>query len=76
MSDEFVDAEIEQGGQPHPIVYLRQVGDGAVTAEGEEIPAEAYAIHDENGRPIAVFPDRETAIIAARVNDMEPVSVH
>lgn len=59
-----------------PIVYLRRVGQGAQTANGEAIPPDAYAIHDENGRPIAVFPDRDTAIVAARVNDMRPLSLH
>lgn len=36
----------------------------------------AYAMHSADGREIAVFDKRETAIVAARQHELEPVSVH
>ena len=43
-----------------------------VTVDGES----AYAIHSANGQELAVFGDRDVAFVAARQNDLEPVSVH
>ncbi len=36
----------------------------------------AYAMHSADGREIAVFDKRETALVAARQHELEPVSVH
>ena len=36
----------------------------------------AYAMHSADGREIAVFDKRETAMVAARQHELEPVSVH
>ncbi|MEM6619651.1 MAG: DUF1150 family protein [Pseudomonadota bacterium] len=35
-----------------------------------------YAIHDKNGRPLALAHDRKIAFAVARDNDMTPVHVH
>ena len=43
-----------------------------VTVDG--VPA--YAIHAADGQELAIFGDREIAFVAARQNDLEPVSVH
>ena len=43
-----------------------------VTVDG--LPA--YAIHAADGRELAVFGERELAFVAARQNDLEPLSVH
>lgn len=43
-----------------------------VTIDG----APAYAIHAANGQELAVYGERELAFVAARQNDLEPVSVH
>lgn len=38
--------------------------------------ASVYAIHAADGQELAVFNEREVAFVAARRNDLEPVSVH
>ena len=43
-----------------------------VTVDG----VSAYAIHAADGQELAVFGEREIAFVAARQNDLEPVSVH
>lgn len=43
-----------------------------VTVDG----APAYAIHAADGQELAVFGEREVAFVAARQNDLEPLSVH
>ncbi|MEM7524778.1 MAG: DUF1150 family protein, partial [Pseudomonadota bacterium] len=35
-----------------------------------------YAIHDMSGARIGVAPDRDLAFLAARRNELTPVSVH
>ncbi|MCH7943463.1 MAG: DUF1150 family protein [Proteobacteria bacterium] len=36
----------------------------------------AYAIHAADGQELGVFGERDVAFVAARQNDLEPVSVH
>ncbi|MSO64213.1 MAG: DUF1150 family protein [Alphaproteobacteria bacterium] len=36
----------------------------------------AFAVHGADGRELAVFQDRETAIVVALQHEMQPVSVH
>ncbi|MGB4108170.1 MAG: DUF1150 family protein [Alphaproteobacteria bacterium] len=36
----------------------------------------AFAIHAADGTPLSVMDTRDTAIIAVRHNDLEPVTVH
>ena len=36
----------------------------------------AYAIHAADGQELAIFSARDVAFVAARQNDLEPVSVH
>ncbi len=43
-----------------------------VTVDGST----AYAIHAADGQELAVFDQREVAFVAARQNDLEPLSVH
>ena len=60
-----------------PIAYIRPL----TAKEREGAPnglrdLAVVALHDENGRPLALFPDRATAMAAAQANDFHPVSVH
>lgn len=71
-----VDAALPEGGRT-PIAYVRRL----TNAEREQAPEAfntdaAYALHDENGRPLALFADRDTALAVARANDLTPMSVH
>lgn len=80
-NDRFNDRENEQDAMlpesERPIVYVRPVAK-------EDIPNSAsltsdgpfYAVHDEAGRPLALFDDRNAAFILARSQNMRPVSVH
>lgn len=36
----------------------------------------AYAVHAADGAELAVFDNRDLAMVAARQHDLEPVSVH
>lgn len=36
----------------------------------------AYAIHAADGTPLSVMDTHDTAVIAVRHNDLEPVTVH
>ena len=38
--------------------------------------APAFAIHAADGTELAICNDREVAIVTARQNDLDPVSVH
>ena len=62
------------------LVYIREVGHGEL--EGD-VPDEFltqsehfYAVHTGDGTRVAVLNDRDAAFVAARQNDMDPVSVH
>lgn len=63
----------------NPIVLVRQV---AVADLPQEVQAEAkgeawlYALHREDGAPVALVKDRATAFFLARENDLTPMSVH
>lgn len=62
------------------LVYIRTVEprelQGVLPAELAETKGKFYAVHAADGTRVAVLTDREAAFIAARQNDMEPVSVH
>ncbi len=60
------------------VVYVRSV-------KAEDLPPQVkvpegikvlYAIHGENGEPLALVGDRTVAFALARKNDFAPVSVH
>lgn len=60
-----------------PIVYIRSVNKNELS-NAKEIAADGpfYAIHDAEGRPLALFDDRAAAFVLARSQNMRPVSVH
>ena len=49
------------------VAYVKRIG-------GSEEPA--CAIHAADGTCLAVLPDRETAMVAIRRHNMEPVPLH
>ncbi len=49
------------------VAYIKMV-----TVDGSP----AYAIHAADGQELGVFDEREVAFVAARQNDLEPLSVH
>lgn len=59
-----------------PTAYIRVVRKADVASAPADAPDELYALHDENGRPLALFSDRASAMALARANSLAPVSVH
>lgn len=77
MNDEFETVEMDEPVSPAPVAYIRAVRKSDLADPPEAMPdGLLYALHDETGRPLAIFKDRATAIVAARTNDFTPVSVH
>ncbi|MGP1275247.1 MAG: DUF1150 family protein [Caulobacterales bacterium] len=80
---------IEQGETgPAPTVYVREIAaaevfeqvqpGNAIEIDGVtlEPDQQLYAIHDEDGRRVGLFADRDAAFAAARWHGAMPVSVH
>lgn len=57
---------------PDEIAHLPGLPDGLVDANAIKL----YSIHSIDGTRVAVLDNREAAFIAARQNEMDPVSVH
>ncbi|MGB4057428.1 MAG: DUF1150 family protein [Alphaproteobacteria bacterium] len=51
----------------HQVAYIRPV-----VVENKK----AYAIHAADGTPLSVMDTHDTAMVAVRHNDLEPVTVH
>ncbi len=59
------------------IVYVRPIRrDQLPPNQAAPSGAVLYALHDEHGRPLALFSDRVQAMVAARAHDFTPVSAH
>jgi hypothetical protein len=62
------------------LVYIREVEadelSGSVPEDVLKLGPKFYAVHSADGTRVAVLNDRDAAFVAARQNDMEPVSVH
>lgn len=78
MNDDAMNETMETAlPTPRPIVYVRPLRRDQIADAPENLPdGMFYALHDENGRPIAIFDDRLAAMAAARAHDMTPVSAH
>lgn len=66
-------------GQGKDIAYVKEIDPLLLPVElAEQIDADSlvYAVHNEDGMPLAVTLDRAIAFEMARQNDMSPVSVH
>ena len=59
-----------------PIVYVREVAAEEMPDELRGTTARLYAVHDANGKRLALTQDRSVAFALARRNDLMPVSVH
>ncbi|MEM8787423.1 MAG: DUF1150 family protein [Pseudomonadota bacterium] len=61
------------------IAYIRLVNRAALPAEirdKTEGMDQIYSIHDAQGHVLALVDDRDKAFVVARMNEMQPVSVH
>ncbi len=65
-------------------VYIREMAPSEIAKlpglpeelEQSAGPIKLYSIHASDGTRVAVLDDRDAAFIAARQNEMDPVSVH
>lgn len=81
MNDDITNYEedLETAESPErAIAYIRSVSKEELEAT---LPPNApdgpyFALHDEQGRPLAVFSDPMAAKLAARAHNYETVSVH
>lgn len=87
FEEDLEDAEIEDGveivgeerldASERPIAYIRPVSRDELSALPPDAPkGPYYALHDGEGRPLALFTDPHLAAAAARSNQLSPVSVH
>ena len=77
--ESFGDQKMDfQFGAGKSIAYIRPVSkqevEGALPPGAPEGPY--FALHDEEGRPLALFSDADSAWAAARANNLETVSLH
>lgn len=84
MSDEWNDdgpndegpLEIDALSLSENAAYIRVVRRDELENAPANAPETLYALHDENGRPLAVFGDRAAAVVAAKANNFRAMSVH
>lgn len=73
MTDQF---DTDPQTAPTP-AYVRPVPKSEVENAPEDLPVDTlYALHDEDGRPLAIFANRAAAEAAARTHNYVPVSLH
>lgn len=70
---EFFD-EIDE--EPARVAYIRRVLKSEVADAPEGAPDTLYALHDGDGRPLALFSTHDSAIITARTHNFQTVTVH
>ena len=59
-----------------PIVYVREADPESLPDHLKAAPGPVFAVHDEDGKCLALAQDRGLAFFLARQNDLSPVSVH
>ncbi len=62
-----------------PVAYIRMVARDALPKDVQEKTKgmdQIYSIHDAEGQVLALVNDRDRAFVVARMNEMQPVSVH
>ncbi|MDD2869584.1 DUF1150 family protein [Neomegalonema sp.] len=72
------EADPEEALAAQPLAYVREIRADEIGRFGALPPGvtHLYAVHDENGRRLAVFDDRAAAFAIARQNSFAPVSAH
>lgn len=63
-----------EGKDESKVVYIKTVDPTEI--EGLPEGVALYSVHLADGTRVAVMPSREAAIVAARQEDMVPLSVH
>lgn len=58
------------------IVYVREAAPEQLPDHLRSASVKFFAVHDRDGKCLAVAADRKVAFALARQNDLNPVSVH
>lgn len=66
----------EQPKTRQPIVYVREAAEDQIPEKLRGSEAKVYAVHDMDGKCLAIATDRKVAFALALKNDLRPVSVH
>ncbi|MEM9061312.1 MAG: DUF1150 family protein [Pseudomonadota bacterium] len=66
--------ENEKSGKP--IVYVREADPEDLPDHLKNAPGKFFAVHDPEGKRLALTEDRNVAFALARQNDLDPVSAH
>lgn len=59
-----------------PIVYVREAEKSDLPDHLKTATGKLFAVHDNDGKCLAVTDDRKVAFALARQNDLTPVSTH
>lgn len=60
----------------NPIVYVREAEKSDLPDHLKSAPGKFFAVHDPEGKCLALTEDRQVAFALARQNDLNPVSAH
>ena len=60
----------------NPIVYVREAERSELPDHLKGTPGKMFAVHDHEGKCLALTEDRKIAFALARQNDLQPVSAH
>ena len=74
MNEDAMFEDIEFG--PVRPAYIRAIHKSEVADAPEDAPETLYALHDGEGRPLALFSSMDTAMVAAKTHNFEPVRLH
>ncbi|MCI4665416.1 MAG: DUF1150 domain-containing protein [Neomegalonema sp.] len=74
MKEEATFDEFES--QEPRLAYIRPVAKADIADAPDDAPEQLYALHDGDGRPLALFSSLSTAKVTARTHNFEPVTVH
>ncbi len=59
-----------------PIVYVREADPSILPEHLRNAEAKVFAVHDSEGNPLGIAPNRQMAFALATRNNLDPVSVH
>ena len=79
MTRKWQESEMKQITHPtqgNPIVYVREAEKSGLPEHLRSAPGKLFAVHDDDGKCLAVTEDRKVAFALARQNDLTPVSAH
>lgn len=70
------DAQIDEFDfEPMQAAYIRPVAKSTIEDAPEDAPDTLYALHDADGRPLALFTSLDTAKVTARSHNLDAMAV-